>query len=215
MATEVWGEIYDRLTELVTSHRSTLIFVNTRRLAERVARHLAERIDEDSVTSHHGSLAKEHRLDAERRLKAGKLKALVATASLELGIDIENDLEYSYLTSVDATVAAVYNRDFDIGLSWDDARRTLRKDQPDVGEKVIVFNITDEIPNDVVAVRGELPDDLKQAIYDHTKAYLETEEGELVFDEIYALSVFGGREFTSCAELRPSALRDGRAPRAP
>jgi len=88
MATEVWGEIYDRLTELVTAHRSTLIFVNTRRLAERVARHLAERIDEDSVTSHHGSLAKEHRLDAERRLKAGKLKALVATASLELGIDI-------------------------------------------------------------------------------------------------------------------------------
>ncbi|MGI9342120.1 MAG: DEAD/DEAH box helicase [Gammaproteobacteria bacterium] len=88
MATEVWGEIYDRLAELVTAHRSTLIFVNTRRLAERVARHLAERIDEDSVTSHHGSLAKEHRLDAERRLKAGKLKALVATASLELGIDI-------------------------------------------------------------------------------------------------------------------------------
>jgi len=88
MATDVWSEIYDRLAELVLSHRSTLIFVNTRRLAERAARHLAERIDEDSVTAHHGSLAKEHRLDAERRLKAGELKALVATASLELGIDI-------------------------------------------------------------------------------------------------------------------------------
>ena len=88
MAGEVWTEIYDRLAELVTNHRSTLIFVNTRRLAERIARHLAERIDADSVTSHHGSLAKEHRLDAERRLKAGQLKALVATASLELGIDI-------------------------------------------------------------------------------------------------------------------------------
>ena len=88
MATEVWAEIYDRLADLVREHRSTLIFVNTRRLAERVARHLAERIDEDSVTSHHGSLAREHRLDAERRLKTGKLKALVATASLELGIDI-------------------------------------------------------------------------------------------------------------------------------
>jgi ATP-dependent Lhr-like helicase len=88
MATEVWAEIYDRIAELVKAHRSTLIFVNTRRLAERVARHIAERIDEDSVTAHHGSLAKEHRLDAERRLKSGQLKALVATASLELGIDI-------------------------------------------------------------------------------------------------------------------------------
>ncbi len=69
-------------------HRTTLIFVNTRRLAERVARHLAERLGEEAVTAHHGSLAREHRLDAEQRLKAGKLKALVATASLELGIDI-------------------------------------------------------------------------------------------------------------------------------
>jgi len=88
MEAEVWGEIYDRLTELIESHRTTLVFVNTRRLAERVARHLAERIGEDLVTSHHGSLAKEHRLRAEKRLKAGELKAIVATASLELGIDI-------------------------------------------------------------------------------------------------------------------------------
>jgi ATP-dependent Lhr-like helicase len=88
METEVWGEIYDRLTGLIESHKTTLVFVNTRRLAERVARHLAERIGEDQVTSHHGSLAKEHRLRAETRLKAGELKAIVATASLELGIDI-------------------------------------------------------------------------------------------------------------------------------
>ncbi len=88
MADEVWAEIYDRLAELVRAHRTTLIFVNTRRLAERAARHLAERLGEDAVTAHHGSLAKEHRLNAEERLKAGKLKALVATASLELGIDI-------------------------------------------------------------------------------------------------------------------------------
>ncbi len=88
MANEVWAEIYDRLAELVDSHRTTIVFVNTRRLAERVARHLAERCGEEHVTSHHGSLAKEHRLKAEEQLKAGKLKALVATASLELGIDI-------------------------------------------------------------------------------------------------------------------------------
>ena len=104
---------------------------------------------------------------------------------VNLGIDIENDLEYVYLTSHDATVAAEYNGDFDIGLSFYDARRTLREQEPDVGEKVIVFNITDPIPNDVVAVRSELPEDLRVAIFDATKAYLDTEEGEAVFDEIY------------------------------
>ena len=88
MAHEVWEEYYDRLTELISSHKTTLIFVNTRRMAERVARHLSERIGEREVTAHHGSLSKETRLDAEHRLKTGALKALVATASLELGIDI-------------------------------------------------------------------------------------------------------------------------------
>ena len=88
MAGEVWVEIYDRLAELIKAHRTTLVFVNTRRLAERVARHLADRLGEDAVTAHHGSLAKETRLDAEERLKEGKLRALVATSSLELGIDI-------------------------------------------------------------------------------------------------------------------------------
>jgi ATP-dependent Lhr-like helicase len=88
MAHEVWEEYFHRLTELIEQHRTTLIFVNTRRLAERVARHLSERLGEDAVTAHHGSLSKEKRLDAETRLKGGQLRALVATASLELGIDI-------------------------------------------------------------------------------------------------------------------------------
>ena len=88
MSHEVWQEYYERLTALVADHRTTLIFVNTRRMAERVARHLSERLGSDAVTAHHGSLSKEKRLDAEMRLKAGTLKALVATASLELGIDI-------------------------------------------------------------------------------------------------------------------------------
>jgi ATP-dependent helicase Lhr and Lhr-like helicase len=85
---DVWREVYDRLAELVREHRTTLVFVNTRRLVERVTRHLSERIGTDQVTAHHGSLAKELRLEAEQRLKNGALKALVATASLELGIDI-------------------------------------------------------------------------------------------------------------------------------
>ncbi|HYC60438.1 MAG TPA: DEAD/DEAH box helicase [Thermoanaerobaculia bacterium] len=88
MSNEVWGDYYDRLVELIAQHRTTLIFVNTRKMAERIARQLTERIGEDAVTAHHGSLSKEKRLDAETRLKSGQLKALVATASLELGIDI-------------------------------------------------------------------------------------------------------------------------------
>src|SRR5207253_11078017 len=88
MAGEVWDELYDRLAQLIGEHRTTLVFVNTRRLAERLTLHLSERLGAEHVTSHHGSLSKEKRLDAETRLKEGKLKALVATASLELGIDI-------------------------------------------------------------------------------------------------------------------------------
>ena len=88
MSAEVWTEYYDRLTELIQAHRTTLVFVNTRKMAERVARHLSERLGDEAVTAHHGSLSKEARLDAEHRLKDGRLKALVATASLELGIDI-------------------------------------------------------------------------------------------------------------------------------
>jgi len=88
MSGEVWDEIYARLADLIRAHRTTLVFVNTRRMAERVARQLAERVGEEAVTAHHGSLARETRLDAEERLKEGNLKALVATASLELGIDI-------------------------------------------------------------------------------------------------------------------------------
>jgi ATP-dependent Lhr-like helicase len=85
---EMWDEIYDRLSQLVEQHRSSLIFVNTRRLAERVAHHLAERLGKAAVATHHGSLSRKLRLEAERKLKAGEVKALVATASLELGIDI-------------------------------------------------------------------------------------------------------------------------------
>ena len=88
MSKEVWEEHYRRLVELIESHRTTLIMVNTRRLAERMAHHLSESLGAEHVAAHHGSLAKEVRLDAEERLREGKLKVLVATASLELGIDI-------------------------------------------------------------------------------------------------------------------------------
>jgi ATP-dependent Lhr-like helicase len=85
---DLWDETYDRIAQLVEQHRSTLVFVNTRRLAERVAFNLAERLGEDAVAAHHGSLARKLRLDAENKLKNGQVKVLVATASLELGIDV-------------------------------------------------------------------------------------------------------------------------------
>jgi ATP-dependent Lhr-like helicase len=88
MSHEVWEQNYRRLADLVGQHRTTLVFVNTRRLAERVTRHLSERLGSEHVRAHHGSLSRDQRFDAEQRLKAGQLKALVATASLELGIDI-------------------------------------------------------------------------------------------------------------------------------
>ena len=88
MSNEVWEEVYHRLAELIQAHRTTLVFVNTRRMAERVTHHLSELLGADAVTSHHGSLSAKLRLEAEDRLKRGELKALVATASLELGIDI-------------------------------------------------------------------------------------------------------------------------------
>ena len=88
MPNEVWERVYDKLAELTVLHRTTLVFVNTRRMAERMARHLADRLGGEHVAAHHGSLAKEYRLDAEQRLKRGDLRVLVATASLELGIDI-------------------------------------------------------------------------------------------------------------------------------
>lgn len=85
---EQWAEIHERLCELIESHRSTILFVNTRSMAERITHHLCQRLGNDAIASHHGSLSKETRLRAEDRLKAGQLKAIVATASLELGIDI-------------------------------------------------------------------------------------------------------------------------------
>lgn len=88
MSNEVWTEVYGKLADLIEAHKTTLVFVNTRRLAERVTLHLCERLGEEKVMAHHGSLSAKLRLEAENRLKRGELKALVATASLELGIDI-------------------------------------------------------------------------------------------------------------------------------
>ncbi|KIY38673.1 ATP-dependent DNA helicase [Pseudomonas sp. 10-1B] len=109
MATDVWGLVYDRLASLAREHRTTLVFVNTRRLAERITRHLSDRLGKEAVAAHHGSLAKELRLDAEQRLKNGQLQVLVATASLELGIDI-GDIDLVCQIASPGSIAALLQR---------------------------------------------------------------------------------------------------------
>ncbi len=109
MSTAQWELLYERVAQLVESHSTTLVFVNTRRMAERAARHLGERLGKEHVAAHHGSLAKELRLDAEQRLKAGQLKVLVATASLELGIDI-GDIDLVCQIASPRSIAAFLQR---------------------------------------------------------------------------------------------------------
>ncbi len=109
MSNDVWQLVYDRLAALAREHRTTLIFVNTRRLAERLSRHLSDRLGKEAVAAHHGSLAKEFRLDAEQRLKRGELQVLIATASLELGIDI-GDVDLVCQISSPRSIAAFLQR---------------------------------------------------------------------------------------------------------
>ncbi len=106
---EQWEEIYERIAELVREHKTTLVFVNTRKMAERIAGQLTRLLGEEAVTSHHGSLSRERRLDAEERLKNGKLRALVATASLELGIDV-GDVDLAIQVGATRSIATFLQR---------------------------------------------------------------------------------------------------------
>ncbi|MGB3965570.1 MAG: DEAD/DEAH box helicase, partial [Planctomycetota bacterium] len=106
---EIWAESFARIQELISAHRTTLVFANTRKMAERVAARLGDGLGKDQVTSHHGSLSKARRLDAEQRLKHGQLKALVATSSLELGIDI-GDVDLVVQIGPTPTIAAFLQR---------------------------------------------------------------------------------------------------------
>ncbi len=106
---EQWDEIYRRIAELIGEHRTTLIFVNTRKMAERIAARLTDVLGEEQVTCHHSSLSRERRLDAEQRLKAGTLRALVATASLELGIDI-GDVDLAIQVGATRSIATFLQR---------------------------------------------------------------------------------------------------------
>ncbi len=128
---------------------------------------------------------------------------------LDLGFDLDSDIEYSFLGSHDDAVLAVYNGDFDIGASFDDARRNVREQFPDVGSKVVVFNITAEIPNDVLAVRADLPESFKTALYDAIEAYLATEEGKDAFDQVYEWSAIARAEDSEFDIVRDAVARMG------
>ncbi|MFQ5948377.1 MAG: PhnD/SsuA/transferrin family substrate-binding protein [Acidimicrobiia bacterium] len=109
----------------------------------------------------------------------------------------------------DAAVTAVYNGDADIGVSFDDARRTIRKESTDVGEKVIVFFITPEIANDVIAVRAELPDTLKTALFDAMTDFIKTEEGQVVMDQLYSWTDLSPPDEASLANVADAVAQLG------
>lgn len=109
-----------------------------------------------------------------------------AAALVDLGFDLDTDINGQFHGDDHGlSVQSVYDKEVLVGVSFDDARRLIRGTVPDVGSKVVVFNITQDVPNDVVAARADLPDSLKQAIYDIVDAFLATEEGEAIWDEIY------------------------------
>lgn len=128
---------------------------------------------------------------------------------INAGLDIDTDIISFFSGGHDASVLAVYNGDADVGVSFDDARGIIEGTNADVGENVIVFNLTAEIPNDVVAVRGELPDSLKQAVYDAIAAYLETDEGRAIFDEIYEWTAIQPAKDSDYDVVRDAAVKLG------
>ena len=182
MANEVWAEIYDRLAELVREHRTTLIFVNTRRLAERAARHLADRLGEDAVTAHHGSLARDHRLDAEERLKAGKLQVLVATASLELGIDI-GDVDLVCQIASPKSIATLLQRVGRSGHGVDrlPKGRLFPVSRDDLVECTALLDAVRREELDAIHLQGPSLDALAQQLV------AEVAMGEWTCDDLYAL----------------------------
>ena len=180
MAGEVWSEIYSNLEALIEQHQTTLIFVNTRRLAERLAKALAERLGDEAVTSHHGSLAKEHRFSAEQRLKAGQLKALVATASLELGIDI-GDIDLVCQIGSPRAVSVFLQRVGRSGHSLGKVPkgRLFPLSRDDLVECVALLDAVAEGELDQLSVYPQPLDVLAQQIV------AEVAAGELVLDELY------------------------------
>src|SRR5688500_4177865 len=215
MSHEVWKEIYDRLVALVESHRTTLITVNTRRLAERMAHQLSERLGAESVAAHHGSMAKEARLDAEQRLRDGKLKVLVATASLELGIDIGH-VDLVCQISSPHRIATFLQR---VGRSGHTVKgvpkgRIFPLTRDDLVECAAMVRAVHDGELDRVAVPDQPLDVLAQQIVAEASAEDEWDEGALfrLFQGAYPYRGLQKEEFKEVVEMlaRGYATRRGR-----
>jgi ATP-dependent helicase Lhr and Lhr-like helicase len=183
MSGEVWEEVYDRIAALVREHRTTLVFVNTRRLCERLAKNLSDRIGKERITSHHGSLSREHRLLAEQRLKSGALSAIVATASLELGIDV-GDVDLVVQVGATRSIAALVQRVGRSGhhLAGVPKGRLFPLSRDELVEAAALLDAVRRGELDAVRIPEAPLDILAQQIVAATAA-----EGEWAEDELYAL----------------------------
>jgi ATP-dependent Lhr-like helicase len=215
MSHEVWKEIYDRLVALIEEHRTTLVTVNTRRLAERMAHQLSERLGADHVAAHHGSLAKEARLEAEEKLKEGKLKVLVATASLELGIDIGH-VDLVCQISSPHRIASFLQR---VGRSGHTLHgvpkgRIFPLTRDDLIECAAMVRAVHDGELDRVAVPDQPLDVLAQQIVAEVAAQEEWDEQELhgVFTRAYPYRALEKSRFDEVVEMlaRGYATRRGR-----
>jgi ATP-dependent Lhr-like helicase len=215
MSHEVWQEIYERLVGLIQAHRTTLITVNTRRLAERMAHQLSERLGAAQVAAHHGSLAREARLDAEERLRQGRLKVLVATASLELGIDIGH-VELVCQISSPHRIATFLQR---VGRSGHTIHgvpkgRIFPLTRDDLVECAAMVQAVREGELDRIAVPDKPLDVLAQQIVAETSAEEEWDEEALygLFKGAYPYRRLEKAEFLGLVEMlaRGYATRRGR-----
>ncbi|MEX2482604.1 MAG: DEAD/DEAH box helicase [Gammaproteobacteria bacterium] len=181
LSSELADEQRERMAELISAHRTTLVFVNTRRMAERLARALAERLGEDQVCAHHGSMSRERRLDAERRLKGGQLKALVATASLELGIDI-GDVDLVCQLGTTRALSTLLQRVGRAGHAVGGIARgrLFPQTRDEVIESIALLDMIDRDELDSIVIAPGSLDVLAQQIVAETAC---AEQGE---DELYA-----------------------------
>ena len=216
MSGDVWDELYTRLAELIEQHRTTLVFVNTRRMAERLARHLSEKLGKDAVTSHHGSLAREQRLAAEQCLKRGELRALVATASLELGIDIGDvDLvcQIASPRSISAFLQRVGRSGHSVGGTPKGRLFALSRD--DLIECTALLDAVRRAELDTLRVERDPLDVLAQQIVAEV-ACREWNEDELftTMTRAYPFSDLSREKFTQIVRMLAEGYATRRGPRA-
>ncbi|MDT3718084.1 DEAD/DEAH box helicase [Pseudomonas oryzihabitans] len=216
LSTQAWELVYDRLAELAEAHRTTLVFVNTRRLAERMARQLSDRLGHAQVAAHHGSLAKEQRLDAEQRLKRGELRLLLATASLELGIDI-GDVDLVCQIGSPGSIAAFLQR---VGRANHQVGglpkgRLFPTSRDDLVECVALLDCVRRGELDTLHIPRAPLDVLAQQLVAEVACQEWSEAGLLaVLRQAEPYADLGESDYTAVVEMLSQGYSDRRGPRA-